>query len=216
MCFASPIPQRPSPSFSLSLFLFLPLMFALFSSLPLSRSLPSPARGIGKNKINCSTYPIRWQSRCPGDADSLLSSMLSGGARDVPFLFLPFYPLSSLSPPRWPSLARHNFLRSSMTSERRTELGKKRVGTGPARPSRLSLSCLATGSRSSSARRATRRSILLCLLVSYTLLSSLLHSPHSYTLLYSALLCSTLLCSALLSSRLLLLLRSASFFAATA
>lgn len=39
--------------------------------------------GVGKNKINCSTYPIRWQSRCPGDADSLLSSMLSREPRDV-------------------------------------------------------------------------------------------------------------------------------------
>lgn len=40
---------------------------------------------VGKNKINCSTYPIRWQSRCPGDADSLLSSMLSRENREMFF-----------------------------------------------------------------------------------------------------------------------------------
>lgn len=161
-------------------------------SCPLSFSCPvaplSRARGIGKNKINCSTYPIRWQSRCPGDADSLLSSMLSGGARDVPFLFLPFFPLSSLFLRLGGPLSRHNFLRSSMTSERRTELGKKRVGTGPARPSRLSLSCSAAGSS-----RSSRES------------NQPIHPPAW-----------SLLCSLFLSSPLPLLLRGASFFAATA
>lgn len=128
-----------------------------------------------------------------------------------------FFPLSSLGPPRWPSLARHNFLRSSMTSERRTELGKKRVGTGPARPSRLSLFLAwprvvvvrrardeqpadpSSSASSSPPLSSPLSSILLC-----------------SALLYSTLLYSTVLYSTLLSSPLPLLLRSASFFAATA
>lgn len=139
-------------------------------------------RGIGKNKINCSTYPIRWQSRCPGDADSLLSSMLSGGERET---FLSSFSRSSLFLPSvrlGGPLSWHNFLRSSMTSERRTELGKKRVGTGPARPSRLSLSCLAAGSS-----RSSRES------------NPPIHPAASSPLLSSPLLCSEL-CSLSFSS----------------
>ena len=64
---------------------------ALFSTL---RHHREKGQGVvGKNKINCSTYPIRWQSRCPGDADSLLSSMLPRENREM------FFPSSPPPPP---------------------------------------------------------------------------------------------------------------------
>lgn len=94
--------RRKVKSSKIRLFLSLSLSLSVSPCSRLGVSLlflHPPPKGwwvVGKNKINCSTYPIRWQSRCPGDADSLLSSMLSQREpRDV--LSLPHPPLSSRS-----------------------------------------------------------------------------------------------------------------------
>lgn len=58
---------------------------------------------MGKNKINCSTYPIRWQSRCSGNADFALLPLYPR------FLFLSlhvFLPSTGAHPPLSLSLVR--------------------------------------------------------------------------------------------------------------
>lgn len=62
-----------------------PRLGVLLSFPPSATTAKGEGWVVGKNKINCSTYPIRWQSRCPGDADSLLSSMLSRENREMFF-----------------------------------------------------------------------------------------------------------------------------------
>lgn len=143
----------PSATFSLAHALY--LSFFLF--LPFAAPLP---RGIGKNKINCSTYPIRWQSRCPGDADSLLSSMLFQRSERCSFLFLSF-PLSSRSA----SVALSRGITSRGVRWRRRE-ERNWERNGLVQGVRVPLDCLFLAG-ADSRREVARRSVLLLRLFSF-------------------------------------------------